>query len=81
MVYAGIFPTEGDEYNALRDAMDKMKLNDAALMFEPEHSQALGFGFRCGFLGMLHLEIFQERLRREFEIDIVVGQNAGKTFG
>lgn len=71
MVYAGIFPTEGDEYNLLRDAMDKMKLNDAALMFEPEHSQALGFGFRCGFLGMLHLEIFQERLRREFDIDIV----------
>lgn len=71
MVYAGIFPKEGDEYNALRDAMDRLKLNDAALMFEPEHSQALGFGFRCGFLGMLHLEIFQERLRREFEIDIV----------
>jgi GTP-binding protein LepA len=71
MVYAGIFPEEGDEYNALRDAMDKLKLNDAALMFEPEHSQALGFGFRCGFLGMLHLEIFQERLRREFGIDIV----------
>lgn len=71
MVYAGIFPEEGDAYNELRDAMDKMKLNDAALMFEPEHSQALGFGFRCGFLGMLHLEIFQERLRREFEIDIV----------
>ncbi|PIR76564.1 MAG: elongation factor 4 [Candidatus Magasanikbacteria bacterium CG10_big_fil_rev_8_21_14_0_10_42_10] len=71
MVFAGIFPNEGDVYSELRDAMDKLKLNDSSLFFEPEHSQALGFGFRCGFLGMLHLEIFQERLRREFEIDII----------
>lgn len=71
MVFAGIFPSEGDEYNALRDAVDKLKLSDSALSYEPEHSQALGFGFRCGFLGMLHVEIFQERLRREFNIDIV----------
>ena len=71
MVFAGIFPQEGDDYNALRDAMDKLKLNDSALFYEPEHSQALGFGFRCGFLGMLHLEIFQERLRREFGLHII----------
>lgn len=72
MVFAGIFPEEGDGYEALRDGMEKLKLNDAALIYEPEHSQALGFGFRCGFLGMLHLEIFQERLRREFDIEITV---------
>ena len=71
MVYAGIFPAEGDNYSELRNAMDKLKLNDSALFYEPEHSQVLGFGFRCGFLGMLHLEIFQERLRREFDIDII----------
>jgi len=71
MVFAGIFPQEGDDYNALRDAMDKLELSDSALMFEPEHSQALGFGFRCGFLGMLHLEIFQERLVREFGLHII----------
>ena len=62
MVFAGIFPKEGDDYSALRDAMDKLKLSDSALSYEPESSKALGFGFRCGFLGMLHLDIFQERL-------------------
>ena len=72
MVFAGIFPKEGNEYQELRDAIDKLKLSDSALYYEPEHSQALGFGFRCGFLGMLHLDIFQERLRREFNIDIVI---------
>lgn len=72
MVYAGIFPSEGDAYEELRDAIDRLKLSDSALIYEPEHSQALGFGFRCGFLGMLHLDIFQERLRREFNIDIVI---------
>lgn len=72
MVFAGVFPAQGDEYSALRDAMDRLKLNDAALVFEPEHSPALGYGFRCGFLGMLHLEILKERLRREFTIDLVV---------
>ncbi len=72
MVFAGIFPKEGDDYSALRDAMDRLKLSDSALFYEPEHSQALGFGFRCGFLGMLHLDIFQERLKREFGLHIVV---------
>ena len=72
MVFAGIFPKEGDNYQELRDAIDKLKLNDSALFFEPEHSHALGFGFRCGFLGMLHLDIFQERLRREFNIEIII---------
>jgi len=72
MVFAGIFPAQGDEYGALRDAMDRLKLNDSALVFEPEHSPALGYGFRCGFLGMLHLEILKERLSREFTIGLVV---------
>jgi GTP-binding protein LepA len=72
MVYAGIFPTEGNEYERLRDAILKLKLNDAALTFEPEHSSALGFGFRCGLLGMLHLEIVQERLLREFDMEVVI---------
>lgn len=72
MVFAGVFPAQGDEYAALRDAMDRLKLNDAALVYEPEHSPALGYGFRCGFLGMLHLEILKERLSREFNIDLIV---------
>ncbi|MFA5062101.1 MAG: translation elongation factor 4 [Patescibacteria group bacterium] len=72
MVYAGIFPKEGDNYQLLRDAIDKLKLNDASLFYEPEHSLALGFGFRCGFLGLLHLDIFQERLRREHNLDIII---------
>lgn len=72
MVYAGIFPREGNEFGRLRDAIDKLKLNDSALMYEPEQSQALGLGFRCGFLGLLHLEIFQERLKREHNLDLIV---------
>lgn len=71
MVFAGIFPKEGDAYAELRDGMDKLKLSDSSLIYEPEHSQALGFGFRCGFLGMLHLDIFQERLKREFGVEII----------
>ncbi|HTW96533.1 MAG TPA: translation elongation factor 4 [Candidatus Methylomirabilis sp.] len=72
MVFAGIFPREGDDFKTLREAMDRLKLNDASLSYEPEHSEALGFGFRCGFLGLLHLEIFQERLSREFNLDLIV---------
>ncbi len=72
MVFAGIFPTEGEDYAELKDALEKLQLNDASLVYQPETSQALNFGFRCGFLGMFHMDIIQERLEREYDLDIIM---------
>jgi len=72
MVFAGLYPTESEQYEPLRDALEKLRLNDSSFFYEPETSTALGFGFRCGFLGLLHMEIVQARLEREFDLTLII---------